>query len=308
MTLGNLARRCTAPVLLASALAVGLAACGNGSSSSADTAPTTAATSTTSASLGTTSTPGTTAVASSTTAAPSSTTSSTTSTSTTTTTTTSTPGPTTIPLAAEPAGNLESGSKGSRTLALQQALKAMGYDPGTPDGAYGLKTEQAIWAFEALHNVPQDGVVTPGMEALILAKPAQTMLRPALGASHTEVDLTRQVLVVWRDNKVALITHVSSGTGRHYCDRNKDDGSINCGDAITPTGVFHYQRRITGWRKSKLGLLWNPVYFNGGIAVHGEPSVPLNPASHGCVRIPMHIGDYFPSLVANGDTIEVFRS
>ncbi|HEY4377284.1 MAG TPA: L,D-transpeptidase family protein [Acidimicrobiales bacterium] len=307
MALGNLARRCAAPVVLAAALAVGLAACGNGSSSSADTAPTTAVTSTSAGGASTTAGPATTAAgATSTTAATSTTTSSTTST--TTTTTTSSPVPTTAPLAAEPPGNLQSGSKGSRTLALQQALKGMGYDPGTPDGSYGLKTEQAIWAFEALHNVPQDGVVTPGMEALILAKPAQTMLRPALGASHTEVDLTRQVLLVWRDNKVALITHVSSGTGRHYCDRNKDDGSINCGDAITPTGVFHYQRRITGWRKSKLGLLWNPVYFNGGIAVHGEPSVPLNPASHGCVRIPMHIGDYFPSLVANGDTIEVFRS
>ncbi|MCB1026167.1 MAG: L,D-transpeptidase family protein, partial [Microthrixaceae bacterium] len=26
-------------------------------------------------------------------------------------------------------------------------------------------------------------------------------------------------------------------------------------------------------------------YFNGGIALHGSPSVPSYPASHGCVRL-----------------------
>jgi lipoprotein-anchoring transpeptidase ErfK/SrfK len=50
------------------------------------------------------------------------------------------------------------------------------------------------------------------------------------------------------------------------------------------------------------------VYFNGGIAVHGAASVPDHPASHGCVRIPMSIAEYFPTLVNTGDPIEVFRS
>jgi hypothetical protein len=48
------------------------------------------------------------------------------------------------------------------------------------------------------------------------------------------------------------------------------------------------------------------VYFNYGIAVHGMTSVPNYPASHGCVRIPMQIADYFPSLVKNGDQVFVF--
>ena len=52
--------------------------------------------------------------------------------------------------------------------------------------------------------------------------------------------------------------------------------------------------------------MWNPVYFNYGIAVHGAGNVPQYPASHGCVRIPMHVGNYFPSLVAKGDQIFVF--
>ena len=52
--------------------------------------------------------------------------------------------------------------------------------------------------------------------------------------------------------------------------------------------------------------MWNPVYFNYGIAVHGAGNVPSYPASHGCVRIPMHIGNYFPSLVKYGDQVFVF--
>ena len=59
-------------------------------------------------------------------------------------------------------------------------------------------------------------------------------------------------------------------------------------------------------QKSGLSLGTVSKYFNGGIAVHGSGSVPATPASHGCVRIPMHIAERFPGLVANGESIEVF--
>jgi hypothetical protein len=52
--------------------------------------------------------------------------------------------------------------------------------------------------------------------------------------------------------------------------------------------------------------MWNPVYFNYGIAVHGAKNVPTEPASHGCIRIPMFIADYFPSLVKNKDLVFVW--
>jgi lipoprotein-anchoring transpeptidase ErfK/SrfK len=75
--------------------------------------------------------------------------------------------------------------------------------------------------------------------------------------------------------------------------------------AVTPAGSYRFTWRYSGWRTSDLGELYNPVYFHGGIAVHGAPSVPNYPASHGCVRIPMHIAEYFPSLVAKGDPVYV---
>ena len=53
--------------------------------------------------------------------------------------------------------------------------------------------------------------------------------------------------------------------------------------------------------------MWNPVYFNYGIAVHGAIQVPAEPASHGCVRIPMHISEYFQSLVEIGESVLVWN-
>jgi lipoprotein-anchoring transpeptidase ErfK/SrfK len=164
----------------------------------------------------------------------------------------------------------------------------------------------AVWAFQSLHGLQTDGVVGPQTEAFILAKPAQEMLRPNLGPTHVEVDLSRQTMIVWRDGQPTLITHVSTGSGVAYCEDTKV--GKNCGDAVTPEGTYAFGRRVEGWREAPLGKLYNPVYFNGGIAVHGAASVPDHPASHGCVRIPMSIAEYFPTLVNTGDAIEVFRS
>lgn len=79
-----------------------------------------------------------------------------------------------------------------------------------------------------------------------------------------------------------------------------------CEVATTPSGRFTYTRFVSGWDKSPLGQLYQPFYFNGGIAVHGYDSVPTTPASHGCTRIPMHIAEYFHTLVKVGDPVYVF--
>ena len=79
-----------------------------------------------------------------------------------------------------------------------------------------------------------------------------------------------------------------------------------CEVATTPSGRFTYTRFVSGWDKSPLGQLYQPYYFNGGIAVHGYTSVPTSPASHGCTRIPMHIAEYFHTLVKVGDPVYVF--
>lgn len=231
--------------------------------------------------------------------------------STTTTTEAPTTTTTTAPAAPPEPEVLAPGAEGPRTKAVQEALEGLGFDPGELDGKYGTKTTQAVWAFQALHGLPKDGLVSPALETQIAEAAPLTMLRPDLGPTHTEVDLDRQVLLVWGDGQLELVTHVSTGSGVAYCEQgsgpNATPGQEYCGSATTPEGDYRYTRRIEGERQAALGVLYNPVYFNGGIAVHGSPSVPDHPASHGCVRIPMHISAYFQSLVADGESIAVFR-
>jgi lipoprotein-anchoring transpeptidase ErfK/SrfK len=118
-----------------------------------------------------------------------------------------------------------------------------------------------------------------------------------------EVDLSEQLVKVYDpgERTPTLISHASSGSGIPWS--NED----HSGSSVTPRGDFHIDRRIDGWRESSLGIgrLYKPLYFRGGIALHGSQSVPLYPASHGCVRLPMHIADYLPGELPNGTPVHV---
>jgi peptidoglycan hydrolase-like protein with peptidoglycan-binding domain len=217
-----------------------------------------------------------------------------------TTTTTTAPPPSTTVVTLPP-GTLVRGSRGPEVQALQQRLLELHYDPGLADGVFGQSTVYAVQAFEKLNGMPPDGRVGDGVKAA-LANPAPIdPLAPNGGPTRVEVDLRRQVLFLYKDGALRLISHVSTGSGKSYCAEGK------CGyKAITPVGSFRFAWRYSGWRESRLGKLFNPVYFtSSGIAVHGALSVPTYPASHGCVRIPMNIAGYFPSLVARGDPVYV---
>ena len=129
--------------------------------------------------------------------------------------------------------------------------------------------------------------------------------RPNATPTHIEVYLPEQVAVLFKDGQLRLITHISTGSGKDWCGE-RTDGTKVCGTSITPGGVYKFNRRQSDWWEGDLGRMFNPVYFNYGIAVHGMTTVPNYPASHGCVRIPMHIAEYFPSLVKNGDQVFVW--
>jgi len=61
-----------------------------------------------------------------------------------------------------------------------------------------------------------------------------------------------------------------------------------------------------GIRQSALGGMYDPVYFNYGIAIHGALNVPLQPASHGCIRIPLSLSPTMNGLLGAGDQVFVF--
>ncbi|MEQ1874324.1 MAG: L,D-transpeptidase family protein [Ilumatobacteraceae bacterium] len=218
-------------------------------------------------------------------------------------------------------------STGLAVVALQNRLKELAFDPGPSDGYFGFGTRQAVWAFEKLvlgtPRAEATGHVTNEMWQLmqdpIEIKPRRFKHqiygeRP----THMEIYLPEQVGIVFTDDKPVLITHISSGSNEVWCEiitysidakgepldepRTVDE----CGESITPGGVFSFYLRYEGNRVGPLGGMMNPVFFNYGIAVHGADSVPLEPASHGCIRIPQFIAAYFQTLVQNKDRVYVW--
>ena len=202
-------------------------------------------------------------------------------------TTATTAPPTTTTVTAPPDGSLIPGLEGDAVRALQARLIALHYDPGPADGRYGGALGSAVMAFQKIAGKPRTGRASRDvLDALPVATDPPPLL-PDGGATRMEVDLGRQVLLYWRDGALLRIVPISTGTGRHYC----EDG--DCGVAVTPSGSFRVERRIRGQHRSPLGLLFDPLFFTGGYAIHGSPSVPGYPASHGCIRIPLHVSGWF---------------
>ena len=220
---------------------------------------------------------------------------------TTTTSTSTTLAPTTTTTAAPivaPAG-LGTGSRGPQVQALETRLNAQKYDTGKVDGYFDTATFHAVMAFQKVHGLTRTGRATDNVLNLIGTVGAPGPMLASGGANRVEVDLKRQILQLYKGGDLYKVVDVSTGSGKHYC----VDG--DCATAVTPGGSFKVFFRRNGWRTSRLGKLYNPLYFNGGIAIHGAPSVPGYPASHGCVRIPMYVAEWFPGQVPNGTPVYV---
>ena len=54
-------------------------------------------------------------------------------------------------------------------------------------------------------------------------------------------------------------------------------------------------------------LLW-AAPFNGGIAMHQYPDVPVYPASHGCVRVPESNAKWLYDFNSVGESVKVLTS
>ena len=226
------------------------------------------------------------------------------------------------------ARELTEGVEGEDVRMLQMRLAELKFAPGPIDGIFGRSTVQAVWAFEKLvMKTPRSkatGVVTPAMWEVMRNEVRITPRRQADTPRHAEIYLQEQVIVTFLGGQATLVSHMSSGDNKPWCEEvvidPGEEGNDSpeqiaagqplkvgiCGESITPPGIFTFYRRSSGTRETKLGTLYNPVYFNQGIAVHGAILVPLEPSSHGCVRIPMSVAQLFPALVQFRDRVYVF--
>jgi peptidoglycan hydrolase-like protein with peptidoglycan-binding domain len=193
---------------------------------------------------------------------------------------------------------LKLGMHGSDVKQVQRRLAALKYYPGPADGGFGQDTIEAVWAFEEVQGLPTTGVVNHRMLRALEHPRAPKVLVPRGGRLRVEVNLKHEVLVLYRGGKVRLISHVSSGGGYYYCSPGG-----GCGYAVTPTGDYRTVTFMPGWITVPLGAMYNPVFFIGhAYAIHGDTEVPLYPASHGCVRIPMDIAGFFHTMLPDTGT------
>jgi lipoprotein-anchoring transpeptidase ErfK/SrfK len=187
-------------------------------------------------------------------------------------------------------------------LKLQERLAELGYDVGTPDGRWGARTTYSLMAFQKVEGLSVDGQDGPQTQAALTAASPPGPMLPGGAPTRIEIDVARQVLFHWVGGSLARILPVSTGNNEHYC----VDGE--CSVAVTPGGSFRIGRKAAGLEVAPLGELWWPMYFNGGIAIHGSPSVPAYPASHGCIRIPMYAAPTFYNEVPAGTRVHVLNS
>ncbi len=198
------------------------------------------------------------------------------------------------------------GAKGDKVVEVQTLLQKLKFDVSDTGGSFGDQTYHAVMAFQKVNGLSRTGRVSEAtLAAMRTAIDPEPML-PSGGTDRIEIDLEKQYLALYKGGMLDRLISISSGSGKDFCVLDPDTNKTACDKAITPGGSFRIRSRIIGWRESKLGLLYNPLYFNGGIAIHGAPSVPGTPASHGCVRIPMISAEWFPDAVANNTPVYVF--
>ena len=136
-------------------------------------------------------------------------------------------------------------------------------------------------AFQRYAGLKRTGTYTlETQKALHVAKLPEG-IHPELGFPRIEIDHRRQVQLFFNEQGLNSVIEVSTGSNRKYCKTSKKSGEQICGVVYTPRGKFRIQWRISGWRESDLGKLYNPLYFNDGFSIHGSPSVPSKNVSHG---------------------------
>jgi peptidoglycan hydrolase-like protein with peptidoglycan-binding domain len=196
---------------------------------------------------------------------------------------------------------LTQGMSGADVLALQQRLAALHYWVPATNGTLSYDNVETLYAFQAVNGLSMTGKVDAAT-GRALVSPRAYQPRDTRVATRIEVDINanKQLLVYYKNNSIALISHVSTG---------------KIGYATTPTGTYTANIFMAGTITVPLGVMYNPVFFtvNGRTtvyAIHGDTAVPNYPDSHGCVRIPIDLSKVFYKMInvvnLNGSGTQIY--
>jgi hypothetical protein len=180
----------------------------------------------------------------------------------------------------------------------ERQLAERGYWTGTVDGIFDRASRTALTAFQKWESRAfTDGLTLDEFEAILTS----TFPRPReVGYEHVEVDLDRQVLLLVDEQGSVKILPVSTGNGKPF----DEEGQTSI--AYTPRGRFIIYDKTAGWETGYFGSMYYSNYISGGVAIHGSPSVPSRPASHGCIRVPMFAARELSRLLPLGTIVLVY--
>jgi peptidoglycan hydrolase-like protein with peptidoglycan-binding domain len=190
-------------------------------------------------------------------------------------------------------------ARAAKIKEAEEILSNLGYWITKVDGRSDDSTRQGIIAFQKVEGMKRTGVLDDNILGKL--RVANRPVAKHQGPAHVEIDISRQVILLVDDaGQVTKVLATSTGNGERYFSEGKWQ------KAYTPRGTFKIQRQIRGTRKAALGSLYNPSYFNGGIAIHGSNSIPVKAASHGCARIPRFADKQFVEMVKVGMPVYVY--
>lgn len=182
--------------------------------------------------------------------------------------------------------DLNPGNNSSTVKVFNKLLAKLGYvnDEGK---AYDNATERAVLAFRKVNGMSRITDATPAIFKKLAKGKGGYKLRYPESGKHVEADLSKQVMVLARGDKVEEIYHVSSGAPA----------------TPTVTGTWRFYRKEPGLNNVEM---YYSVYWYKGYATHGYKSVPTYPASHGCLRNPPADSIHIYNWIDIGDIIHVY--
>ena len=201
-------------------------------------------------------------------------------------------------IAATSFANAQEVKRRTNAREAERRLSGLGYWTGPIDGIFDPATRSALIAFQKWQGRPVTGKLTlEDLDAIRTATPPKAR---DVGYAHVEVDIDRQVLLIVNDDNSVRVLHTSTGSGKPFMDQ----GQMSV--AYTPRGRFVVYDKTFGWEDGALGSVYYANYISGGVAIHGYLSVPAQPASHGCIRIPMFAAREVSKLLPVGTIVLVY--
>jgi N-acetylmuramoyl-L-alanine amidase len=188
----------------------------------------------------------------------------------------------------------------TQTREAERRLSDMGYWTGAVDGRFDPATGCALIAFQKWEGRPITGQLTLDELEAIRTSTSPKAREPGYG--HVEVDLDRQVLLIVNvnDDGGVRVLPISSGSDMPFVDEGQE--SV----AHTPRGRFIVYDKVVGWEKGPSSSMYYSNYISGGVAIHGYRTVPIQPESHGCIRIPIFAAREVSKLLPIGTIVLVY--